>query len=170
MNDDQKQRQKDNINEVMRFCMNKTDCRRAQVLAFFNEIFDPVNCNANCDVCLTRDKNVYEEEDVTEDAISLLRMVDNLRDKGKVTVMLAAEIWRGSNRAAVRAYSGNKYFGAGKDWDRAESERLVQFLLIEKGLQEYTTKNKAGWTNSYLEVSLDIHRVPQLGGVRKQEG
>ena len=137
----------------MRFCMNKTDCRRSQVLQFFNETFDPAECNDSCDVCLSRAQNVYEQEDVSDDAVSVLRMISKLDREDQVTVAGAVDIWRGVNRANVRKYSGNPFYGAGKTWDKSEAERLVQFLLIEKALAEFTVTNFAGWSNSYLKVS-----------------
>jgi bloom syndrome protein len=137
----------------MRFCMNKSDCRRTQVLAFFNETFDPVNCHAECDVCLSRDQTVYEQEDVTASAVSVIKMMQGLDRKDRVTVVSATEIWRGANKASVRQYSGNDYYGAGDDWDRSDAERLLQYMLVEKALAEFTVHNKAGWSNSYLKVS-----------------
>lgn len=133
--------------------MNKTDCRRSQILQFFNETFDPALCNSACDVCLSRAQNVYEQEDVSDDAVSMLRMINKLDKDAQITVAMAADIWRGVNRAPVRKYSGNPHFGAGKTWEKPEAERLVQFLLIEKALAEFSVTNFAGWSNSYLKVS-----------------
>ena len=153
LTEEQKERQKDNVNEVMRYCMNKTDCRRSQVLQFFNETFDPAQCNNACDVCLSRAKNVYEQEDVSEDAVSVLRMFHKLGGQDQVTMAGAVDIWRGANRANVRKFSGNPFYGAGKQWEKVEAERLMQYLLMEKALSEYTVTNFAGWSNSYLKVS-----------------
>jgi bloom syndrome protein len=153
LTEEQKERQKDNVNEVMRFCMNKSDCRRSQVLRFFNETFDPAECDNACDVCLSRAQNVYEQEDVSADAVLVLKMMSKLDRNDQITVAGAVDVWRGMNRANIRKYSGNPYYGAGKAWEKVEAERLVQFMLIEKALAEFTVTNFSGWSNSYLKVS-----------------
>lgn len=153
---DQKLRQRDAIGQVLRFCMNQTDCRRSQVLSFFNEDFDPVKCQNGCDVCLSRDQKTYAVEDVTHDAVSVLKMIQNLQRDDRITVVSAAEIWRGVNRAAAQKFAGNPYFGAGGEWERGEAERLIQWMLTEKALGEFTVRNAAGWSNSYLKVSFPM--------------
>ena len=65
---DQKERQRNSLSEVLRFCINKTDCRRTQVLSFFGERFDSSECRGGCDVCLGRDENRFTVEDVSVDA------------------------------------------------------------------------------------------------------
>jgi bloom syndrome protein len=151
---EQKERQKASMQEVLRFCNNKTDCRRSQVLAFFNENFDPANCHSGCDVCLSRDKNLYTIEDVSDDAKKIIEMVRAFDRDDRITVNNAADCFRGVSGSSGKALNQNPLFGCGKDWDRSEAERLVQTLLIEGGLGEFYTANGAGWSNAYLKVIL----------------
>lgn len=151
---DQKQRQRDSINEVIRFCSNNTDCRRAQVLSFFNETFDIEKCNGGCDVCLCRDTKIYEREDVTEDAITVIKMIKSFHLEDQITIVGATETWRGQSNKNTSKFQGNSYFGAGKDWERQDAERLIQHMIIEKALGQYTIVNRSGWSSSYLKVSL----------------
>lgn len=153
LSQDQKDRQKDSLREVSRYCMNNIDCRRTQVLAFFNEVFDSVNCNGGCDVCLCRDQKTYTVEDVTADAITVLKMIQNFDRDDRVTVPMAADVWRGANNQAARKYSDNKFYGAGELWERQDAERLLQWMATEKAIEDFTFVNKAGWSNSYLRVS-----------------
>ena len=41
--------------EVVQYCENRADCRRSQQMAYFGEVFDPVDCKkfskAICDNC-----------------------------------------------------------------------------------------------------------------------
>lgn len=104
-------------------------------------------------MCLSRDRTSYEQRDVTDSAIEVIKMIRSLDRRDRVTANLAAEIWRGANRANVRPFAGNDYYGAGKDWERGDAERLIQHLLFDKGLAEFSVANKAGWSNSYLSVS-----------------
>jgi bloom syndrome protein len=146
-----KQRQKDSINEVVRYCQNKTDCRRSQVLAFFNETFDPAKCLGGCDVCLN--ENVFVHEDVSEDALSVIRMMQDFAANAKITVIVATEVWRGQSNKNTHNYMGNKYYGAGKGWDRQDAERLIQTMQMEKALALWTYARPGTWSQSYLMVS-----------------
>lgn len=153
LSNDQKERQIGSISEVIRFCMNNTDCRRAQVLSFFNEQFNPEKCQGGCDVCLCRDTKVYEVEDVTQDAQTVLKMMQGFGNDDHITIVSATEIWRGQSTKSARNYAGNDYYGSGKDWERQDAERLIQWMIMEKALTEYTVVNGGGWSNSYLKVS-----------------
>lgn len=149
----QKDRQKASMNEVLRFCNNKTDCRRSQVLAFFSETFDAADCHQGCDVCLGRDKNIFTVEDVTEDACKVIRMVEAFDRDDKITLLNAVDCFRGTGGNSGKGLDQNPHFAVGKDWSRAEAERLMQTLLIEGGLGEFYTANGAGWNNAYVKVS-----------------
>jgi bloom syndrome protein len=150
MTKEQKDRQKAALHEVLRYCENKTDCRRSQVLSFFSETFDAKNCHGGCDVCLHKNKNVYTSEDVTADAIKMIKMVQAFDRDDRIT---------GSSRKGL---SSNEYFGSGKSWNPGEAERLVAALVINCGLDEFNVQNGAGYSNSYLKVCRRIHRAEEL--------
>lgn len=149
----QKERQKDAMREVLRFCNNKTDCRRSQVLAFFNEDFDREKCEQTCDVCADLDKNNIQVKDVSEAAKLVIKMVKAFGSKDRITLLNAVNCFRGTNANSDKGFGQNAHFGCGKDWDRGEAERLIQTLQVERALDEFTTTNGAGWNNSYLKVS-----------------
>ena len=141
------------MQEVLRFCNNKTDCRRTQVLAFFSETFDSANCHQGCDICLARDQNRFTVEDVTEPAINVIQLVQAFDRDDRVTVKMAVDAFRGVGGRGGKGLDQNPHYGSGKDWDRTEAERLFQTLLIEGGLGEWYGANGAGWSNAYLKVS-----------------
>ena len=147
-----KERQKGALEEVMRFCSNKTDCRRTQILSFFNEKFDPANCHRGCDICIQRENNIYHEEDVTEDTKTVLRMMEAFNERDRITVKNAVDCFRGRGGGSGKNLNQNRCFGAGKDWAKEDAERLIQLLVIEGALEEYYVANSAGWNNSYLQV------------------
>lgn len=157
---DKKERQKNAMREVLRFCNNKTDCRRSQVLAFFNEEFDRAKCEQTCDVCANLDKNRIQIKDVTDAAKLVINMVKAFGRNDRITVINAVDCFRGTNANSDKGFGQNPHFGCGKDWERTEAERLIQNLLIERALGEFHTSNGAGWTNSYLEVSVTLRLVP----------
>ncbi|ORY29016.1 hypothetical protein BCR39DRAFT_533606 [Naematelia encephala] len=148
----QKERQKASMSEVLRYCNNKTDCRRVQVLAFFNEVFDPAECHQGCDVCLGRDRNIFTIEDVTDDACKVIRMIKAFEVDDQITILNAVDCFRGRGGSSGKGLEQNAMFGSGKDWDRGEAERLIQTLLIEGALAERFVANAAGWNNAYLKL------------------
>lgn len=152
LNPQQKERQRDNMREVLRFCNNKTDCRRSQVLAFFNETFDAVNCHQGCDVCLGRDENRFTVKDVTSDAQNVIKMIQAFDSRDKITILNAVDCFRGTN-GNNKGLDSNPMFGVGKDWPRDDAQRLITTLVIEGGLGEKYLENGAGWSNAYLRVS-----------------
>ncbi|WVQ85440.1 hypothetical protein IAT38_007605 [Cryptococcus sp. DSM 104549] len=148
---DQKERQLDSAREVLRYCQNRTDCRRTQVLSFFNERFDPANCNEGCDVCASRDTAIIHKEDVSEDVIKLLKMFKEFPKTERLTEIHIAECFRGQ-KVRDRVVETNPLFGCGKDWERNEAERLVQNLVIDDALESYTWQNGPKWSSSYVRL------------------
>nr|XP_031861239.1 uncharacterized protein CI109_003209 [Kwoniella shandongensis]KAA5528311.1 hypothetical protein CI109_003209 [Kwoniella shandongensis] len=155
---DQKERQKASMQEVLRYCNNKADCRRSQVLAFFNENFDPANCHQGCDTCLGRDRNIFTTEDVTKDAVNVIRMIQAFERDDRITILNAAECFRGIKGSSGKDLKQNPLFGVGKDWVRNEAERLIQTLVIESALEEFCVASAAGWTNAYLRLGKEARK------------
>ncbi len=138
---------------MLRFCSNKTDCRRTQILSFFNEKFDAADCHRSCDICLSRENNIYQDEDVTADAKTILLLMGSFDRKAKITLTNLVDCFRGYGGNSAKNLGANPYFGAGKDWAKPEADRFVQLLMYEGALEEYYVANHAGWNNSYLKVS-----------------
>lgn len=167
---DKKERQLDSLKEVLRFCNNKTDCRRTQILAFFNESFNASNCNQGCDVCLGRDQNNFVIEDVTADARAVVEMMKCFGKGDRITVINAADCFRGAKGSAGKDLDRNPHYGAGQHWGRGDAERLIQNLVIEGCLKEYITANRSGWSNSYVTVSQDDEPIREADPVAWTQG
>ena len=60
----QKAQNMETLKLVVKYCENKVDCRRSQVLCYFDEKFDPSMCGKTCDNC--RSSTVYTVKDMTE--------------------------------------------------------------------------------------------------------
>ncbi|WVW82165.1 hypothetical protein I302_104171 [Kwoniella bestiolae CBS 10118] len=161
----QKERQKASMAEVLRYCNNKADCRRSQVLSFFNETFDPRSCNQGCDICLGRDRNVFTTEDVTADALNVIKMVQSFDKDDRITIVNAAECFRGFKGSSGKGLDQNPLFGIGQHWARPDGERLIQTLVIEGGLEEFCVASAAGWTNAYLRLGKEARKY--LNGSKK---
>lgn len=68
----QKQRQKDNLRDVIQYCENRIDCRRTLILHYFGEVFDRRDCRKTCDNCESSQEIVTK--DFTEAAKDLLNL------------------------------------------------------------------------------------------------
>lgn len=96
----QKENNKDNVRRVVQFCINETDCRRMQVLSYFNEAFDPRDCHETCDNC--KNPGGAPKSDVTavaQDAVGLVRSIEG----DQVTMLYAVDVFYGSKAAKVRS-------------------------------------------------------------------
>lgn len=163
LTEEQKERQREALRAVLRYCSNKVDCRRTQVLGFFGEHFDPKRCNNTCDVCLSRGTEPMEMVDVTERAKTIIKLVaaipkpnkrngDKMSD-GDWTMPQAVECLKGLKGRSGKPLDDNPRFGEGSSWERGEHERLFEYLLIENILGENYKENNMGFSNAYMTVS-----------------
>jgi bloom syndrome protein len=146
---EQKQRQHDMLRNVIQYCENKSDCRRAQVLSYFSEQFRTEDCKGTCDNC--RSDATYEERDLTDYATAAVRLVSRV-DGENVTMIQCIDAFRGTKGSKLRDM-GLEEFGFGEDLDRGVVERIFHRLLEDKALRERSVFNKAGFATNYIQVS-----------------
>ena len=71
------------LQNVIWFCDNKSDCRRVQVLRYFNERFGKGDCRRTCDNC---DSNcMFETQDLTEYAAWAVKLVQAIEPQSRRT-------------------------------------------------------------------------------------
>jgi len=148
---EQKDRQHQMLRKMIAYCDNKAVCRRVQVLNYFNERFNPDDCNSQCDNC--NSTSSFEERDMTDSAISAINLLQELQGN-KVTMMYCMDIFRGSRIKKVvdSGHDTLENHGKGKNLDRTDVERLFVELLSEGGLKEYNEMNRSGFAHQYMEV------------------
>jgi bloom syndrome protein len=153
---EQKERQKQMLRSVVQFCENKSDCRRVQVLAYFNEHFSRENCDNGCDNC--KSESTFEMQDLTEHAKAAVRMVGRL-SKDKVTLLHCADVYRGSKSKKIldARHDELEEFGLGSDLERGVVERLFYRLISEDALAEFNSVNKAGFASQYIKLGNKYH-------------
>ncbi|GAA5907235.1 RecQ family ATP-dependent DNA helicase [Sporobolomyces salmoneus] len=173
---EQKEHNRANLRRVVQFCMNKTDCRRSQVLGYFGEQFPKEQCHKTCDNCMSPKDVVMM--DVGELASAAVRLVSAIeRDKG-VTMLYAIDVFRGSKIAKIVSNGHDQLAdaGAGANIDRGDCERLFQLLFSEQILGERYERNGLGFTNAYIVLGPRSRqflngRIPlQMGFVGKEKG
>lgn len=138
------------LRQVVQYCENKTDCRRRQVLHFFNETFDPKLCRKQCDNCCS--EVVSEMRDVTDHCYKIMQLVQRIQSD-KVTVMHCQDAYKGSksNKIVKLGHHENPYHGGGKELDRADIERIFFYLQSESCLLEYQVM-KGGFASTYVKL------------------
>lgn len=144
----QKQRQRENLRDVIKYCENRVDCRRKLVLLYFNENFDARLCHATCDNCQSTQKLVTTDRTALSKAVLLLVKSINSR----LTLNQLLDIFRGSQAKLYARHQCLPHFGAGKDLSRTEAERLLQHLVVEDVFQEYCVSNALGFVKTYIRV------------------
>lgn len=145
---DQKQRQRDNLREVIRFCENRVDCRRKLVLRYFSENFNSSTCNATCDNC---EKSIkYTQIDRTTESVDSISLFKSI--SSRITLNQLIDIYRGSLAKPYQKYQTLDKFGCGKQLSRLETERLFQHLTMEDVFQEQCISNSMGFIQTYLKV------------------
>ena len=148
---EQKERQGLMLRTVQAFCENGNDCRRVQVLHYFNEAFESENCHQSCDNC--RSTATYEVQDFTEFAIAAIDVVRSIQDS-KVTLLHCVDVFRGAKNKKVVDWGHDRAsgYGAGSQLDRGDAERLFTRLITEDALLEDNTVNKGGFPIQYVQV------------------
>jgi bloom syndrome protein len=149
---EQKQRLHDMLRTVVQYCENKADCRRAQVLGYFSEPFDPANCNKTCDNC--RSDASFVTKDLTDYAAMAFKLVSKVHNDN-VTMHQCVDAFRGAKGAKIKKGGLEEYgWGYGADLERGDNERIFQSLLESRALKEESIVNKVGFATNYLHVSI----------------
>lgn len=162
---EQRERQHHMLRLMIQYCENRSDCRRVQVLGYFNERFDKVDCDAQCDNC--NSNSTFEDIDFTEYARQAVDLVRKVKDK-KVTVLYCVDVFRGASNKKIHDSHHDELdeFGAGSDLDRSDVERLFYRLLSEDVLRENTSFNKMKFPTTH--VNLGAKCTDYRSGSRKQ--
>lgn len=149
----QKERQRQMLRNVVQYSENKSDCRRVQILAYFNEYFRREHCNKSCDNC--KSDSVFETRDFSEYASSAIKLVRHFQEtlNENVTLQYCVNIFRGSvKRPRSPEHRQIPWNGAGSALELAEAERLFQRLLSEGAFREHNVVNASSFATQYLKV------------------
>ncbi|CZT15327.1 uncharacterized protein RCC_01188 [Ramularia collo-cygni] len=162
---EQRQRLHHMLRLMIQYCENRSDCRRVQVLGYFSERFNQADCDAQCDNC--NSTSTFEDIDFTSYARQAVDLVRKVRGD-KVTVLHCVDVFRGASNKKIQhlRHSEIDEFGAGKDLDRSDVERLFYRLLSEDVLREDSELNKKKFPTQH--VNLGSKCTDFRSGSRKQ--
>ena len=146
---EQKQRQKRLLRNVTQFCENRSDCRRVQVLAYFNEHFDREDCQRECDNCRSTDR--FETHDFSEHAKNIIGLVRQVA-RQNVTLLHCVDVYRGvrSKKFAEMRHDRLHEYGLGQDIGRGDVERLFYRLIAEDALGQFNKVHHGTFPTQYL--------------------
>ena len=148
---EQKERQRQMLRNIVQFCENRSDCRRVQVLNYFNESFDSKDCGGACDNCNSNSQ--FESQDFTDFAIAAIDLVRSIQNSN-VTLLHCVDVFRGAKNKKIYGQHHDEVpnYGAGSSLERGEVERLFYRLLGEDALAEANAVNKGGFPIQYVQV------------------
>ena len=154
--DEQKERQASLLRVMVQFCENRSDCRRVQVLEYFDERFDRADCRQGCDNC--NSTNTFETQDFSKHARNAIRIVKQIH-RSKVTVLHCVDVYRGGRNKKITQQEHNTLpeYGKGVDLVRGDVERLFYRLITEKALDLYSNVNRSGFATQYIKPGPAAH-------------
>ncbi|XP_017479885.1 PREDICTED: Bloom syndrome protein homolog, partial [Rhagoletis zephyria] len=131
----------DNLNRIVGYCENVTDCRRAQQLDYFGEHFTSEQClerrETACDNCLK--KQSYQEINVLEQCRKVARAIKDIcGGRSRFTLLYIADVLKGSLIKRIVEFHHDKtaHHGIFKDWDKSDIQRLLRKMVLEGFLRE----------------------------------
>jgi superfamily II DNA helicase RecQ len=123
------------LRNVIQYCENKIDCKRVQVLAYFNESFSAAECKATCDNCSSG--AVFEVRDYSQYAVSAIKLVRYFQENNeRVTLLYCVDVFRGAKKLKSQRHAANPCYKRGSTLTLGEAERLFYRLLIDEALSE----------------------------------
>ncbi|KAK6095035.1 ATP-dependent DNA helicase sgs1 [Batrachochytrium dendrobatidis] len=163
-NYEQKERQRNNLRQIISYCENLVDCRRQQVLAYFGERFDKSQCRQTCDNC--QREGGATVKDITEITKSIIKIVQAIQNQ-KITINHCVDIFRGSKQAKIMSMMHDQIegYGVGRMYTRTTVERLFHFLVSRDVLVERCEFNASGFSSGYVKLGRQANLV--LNGRQK---
>ena len=145
--------EEENVRRMVQFCQNMTDCRRTQLLGYYEEKFDSEKCGGMCDNC--RNPEPVTQEDVSETACSLIRLVlDATRKDMRVTRTMVVETLLGKLTATNRrkGFEELEGFGVSHGMPKDRVERIHDRLVADGELEAVSLQNGGAYHNDYTQV------------------
>lgn len=148
------------LQQVVQYCNNHIECRRKQVLHYFNENFDLNLCNRQCDNCKYKHLNTVVEKDCTEHSRDIIKLVQATGGE-RVTLIQCQDIFRGAktNKIMQMGHHNNPYHGKGKNLEKTDIERIFLSLLMGNYITEYQVNTGGAFHSNYLKLGENADRL-----------
>ncbi len=133
----------DNVYRMSQYCDNRVDCRRAQILQYFGELFDRAKCinsklGTICDNCNLITSQKFETKDMTQEAIKIVNGVKDLSRENDITLLHLSEILKGSlgQKIIEKNHHKSPVHNLFDSWRKTDIERLIRKLIYLEYLKE----------------------------------
>jgi bloom syndrome protein len=147
-------RQENAAREVYRFCENTSECRRVQILHYFDEKFDKKQCAMGCDTC--EDGRETVRKDVTNHARDTVKLLQHLVHEcdDKVTLSHLGALLRGANTSDIRTKQHDKLpqYNSCSTMPKELLELMLDRLMLDDVITTVMVRNGSGYHNTYLDV------------------
>lgn len=142
----------DNLYRCVSYCANEAECRRTLIVEFFGERFDRKACHATCDNCMSSQD--VETKEVTSLALDVIDLVRSLDGQQNFTLIQLASVLHGDQNAMVRKTRAEELdgYGKGRDYSKAEIDRVLQQMVIRQYLKEEQQESASGYWVDYVQV------------------
>lgn len=165
---EQKRLQIKSLYQVRTFCESLTECRRTNILKYFGEKFDPKLCHASCDNCQRSPAHCVDMTTSAKDFANMVKLITQQRQQRnsppRFTRIHFVNVFRGSQRKEVKdhGHHHNLYHGSGAHYSDDQVRRLVDHLLNQKVLAEYSSKTRfQRFANYYLQLGPNASKLLQ---------
>ena len=163
----------DNLHSMVRYCENKSDCRRVLQLQYFGEVFDPTLCKKSATPCDNCKAGYNSTVDVTALAKSIVQGVQRLSsrsrfDQKNFTINHLVEIVRGTKSKKVLACQWDTdplYNDAASKGQRGTQDchRIIRQLVLRGYLREDLVVSKDGMAVGYVKPGPKASLIGTLG-------
>jgi superfamily II DNA helicase RecQ len=139
---------------VVDYCLDISECRRVQLLHYFDERFDKMDCGRGCDNCAHPLPLVTR--DVTREASFAVELVNTFHAKAEqVTLAYCRDILKGSKTTAIKARQHEKLslHGSARDMPPELLEQMFRRLCLMDILSENSVMQASGFHIEYVVVS-----------------
>lgn len=164
--DDQVARNMEGLSKMTLYCIDDVECRRATLLAHFDERFDPANCLPQCDNCQhAKSGSVVTEADMTQHALGLLNLTGTYTSMGyRPSAQYLIEAYKGRRSRVKDNHREVEGFGGGKELTDSQVHRILEELARLSALLVDIDVGEYGQVVASLRVS-----HPMLNRVRTGE-
>eukprot|EP00171_Calliarthron_tuberculosum_P010268 IDg10268t1 len=168
LSEDQVLRNTQGLAKMAAYCFNDIQCRRVQLLAHFDEQFDPKKCEPRCDNCRNFG-GVISNVDVTSHAQSIVDIVDICnQSQGRTSTGSSAayvvEIYMGrKSRVKNDRHLNCAGFGAGRGILKDNDvHRIIEELSSREVIEVHCDISRYGSVTSSLHISSNFCAVNAL--------
>lgn len=136
---------------VVDYCTG-SECRRVELLHYFDEKFDKTLCNQGCDNC--DNPLPLNTRDVTKEAKEAVKLVQSLQGRELVTLTQCRDVLRGANTALMRNkhFDRERMFGSARELTVELLDTLLRKLCMMDVLTEHSVQQASGFHNEYVRV------------------